>query len=264
MSLDLPSIFPGNHRAAVSLTYDDALDVHLDHAMPDLEAAELRGTFYIPTRRENAWRTRPDEWKAAHGRGHEIANHTQYHPCSGKHPWVLPNFRLEAYSLSRIESELLGAATDIGEVLGPASSDTSATSFAYPCGESMVGPEETSFRPMIERLFPAGRGVIRRRQLVNPFECDFSYVPGWALSEQMHAEDLIDFLNDAIEHERWAVVIFHGVGGGHEINVTRDTHRAICRHLAIHREEIWCDTFLNVARHVRDKVGKPWTAPGSK
>src|SRR3982751_5926104 len=97
--IDLPSIFPNECRGAVSLTYDDALDAHLDHAMPDLEAAELRGTFYIPTRRENAWRTRPDEWKAAHGRGHEIANHTQYHPCSGKHPWVLPNFRLEAYSL---------------------------------------------------------------------------------------------------------------------------------------------------------------------
>jgi len=254
--IDLPSIFPNHCRGAVSLTYDDALDAHLDNAIPDLEAAGLRGTFYIPTRQENAWQTRPDQWRAAHARGHEIANHTQYHPCSGKHPWVKPNFRLEAYSLARMESELLGAAADLMPVIG-----AGATSFAYPCGEWTVGPDESTYRPMIARLFPAGRGVALKKQLVDPLDCDFSFVPAWVLTDKTRTDDVIGFIDDAIEHARWAVLIFHGVGGGHAIDVARDTHRAICRELAVRREEIWCDTFLAVAQHIRQKSSKPWGAP---
>ena len=34
-------------KCAVCLTYDDALNVHLDHAVPLLEALGLRATFYI-------------------------------------------------------------------------------------------------------------------------------------------------------------------------------------------------------------------------
>jgi len=56
------------------------------------------------------------------------------------------------------------------------------------------------------------------------------------------------------------VLIFHGVGGGHAIDVARDIHRAICRELATRREEVWCDTFLNIAQHIRRK-SKPWGAP---
>jgi peptidoglycan/xylan/chitin deacetylase (PgdA/CDA1 family) len=250
--MQLPPIFRNGCRGAVSLTYDDALDAHLDAAIPDLEAAELRGTFYIPTRQNNAWQARPDEWKAAHARGHEIANHTQYHPCSGRHPWVKPNFTLEAYSLARMESELLGASADLTSVLG-----TGRTSFAYPCGEWTVGPDETSYRPMVDRLFPAARGVATKKQLVDPFDCDFSYVPAWVLNEKTRADDVIGFIDDAIEQGRWAVVILHGVGGGHSINVARETHRALCRHLAIHRDQIWCDTFLNVAQHIRGSTTRP-------
>lgn len=258
MSLSLPSIFDDGRRGAVSLTYDDALDVHLNQAIPDLEAAELRGTFYIPTRQRNAWQARAEEWSRAHARGHEIANHSQYHPCSGRHEWVKPNFSLEAYSLARMESELLGAAADIASLVG-----AQPTSFAYPCGEWTVGPEESTYRPMVARLFPAARGVAQK-QLVDPLDCDFSYVPAWPLSEKIFADAVIRFIDDAIEQQRWAVLIFHGVGGGHGINVSRDVHRAICRHIAVRRDELWCDTFLNVANHVRQKVGRPWKPPGGK
>jgi sialate O-acetylesterase len=98
----LPGIYPNGARGAVSLTYDDALAVHLDTAMPQLESFGLRGTFYIPTRASmaDAWRERPADWRAAAERGHEIANHTQYHPCSITHDWVKPNFSLESYSLA--------------------------------------------------------------------------------------------------------------------------------------------------------------------
>lgn len=36
-----------NKRCAVVLTYDDALDVHLDHVIPQLDSSGFKGTFYL-------------------------------------------------------------------------------------------------------------------------------------------------------------------------------------------------------------------------
>lgn len=249
-----PGIFPHNARAAVSLTYDDALDVHLDMAIPDLEAAELRGTFYVPTRMPGTcWQSRADEWKAAAGRGHEIGNHTQYHPCSAD--WVKPNFRLEAYSMGRIESELVAANRDVAEALG----NDSPRSFAYPCSQDFVGPQRESFRPNVARLFPAARIGDAKRPSNDPMTLDFAAIPSIRMDHRGSAGDAIRIIDDAIESGGWAVFMFHGVGGGHEINVSREVHRAICKHIAMNRETIWCDTFLNVAMHLRAATNRPWS-----
>ena len=248
--MSLPSFFPNNHRAAISLTYDDALPQHLDLVMPQLESFGLRGTFYIPTQSkgDSAWITRPQDWKTAVGRGrHEIANHTQYHPC-GMHgrDWVKPNFSLEAYSLARIEDELIHASRDIAEVIG----DQGAISYAYTCGDDWVGPEKISYRPVVARLFPAARGV-GNRKLVDPYDCDLNFVPGWAMVETTKLEDVLAFIDQAVETGRWAVLVFHGVGGGHHINVSAQFHLEILDRIATLRDQIWCDTFVKVAEKIR-------------
>src|SRR5262245_64846761 len=77
---------------AVSLTYDDALNVHLDNAIPILDSLGLRGTFYL-SGYFPAFRERVADWKAAAAKGHELGNHTLFHPCTGKLPgreWVKP------------------------------------------------------------------------------------------------------------------------------------------------------------------------------
>ena len=72
--------WPNGAKAAVCLTYDDGVDIHLDHAAPDLEAVNLRGTFYVPGHSRSLYE-RMDEWRALAARGHEIGNHTVFHPC---------------------------------------------------------------------------------------------------------------------------------------------------------------------------------------
>ena len=79
-----PFRWPGGARAAVALTYDDGVDAHLDHAMPDLEAAGLRGTFYVPGNSASL-RKRMEEWRAAARRGHELGNHTLFHQIGRAH-----------------------------------------------------------------------------------------------------------------------------------------------------------------------------------
>jgi len=252
--MDLPSIFPNAAKAAVSLTYDDGPDAHLDHAMPDLEGANLRGTFYVPTRTlppHNCLSSRFEEWKAAAQRGHEIGNHTQYHPCSAD--WVKPNFRLEAYSIARMESELVAAANELEHGTGIAG----PRSFAYPCSQDFVGPEKESFKPMVDRLFPAARTGPRRR-IIDPMTVDFAAIPSWKMDQDTDIDHAIGFIDDAIEAGGWAVLTFHGVDGGHTINVSREFHRAVCKHIAMHNDVVWCDTLVNVAMHIRKATNRPW------
>ena len=73
--------WPTGMKAAVCLTYDDGVDIHLDHAIPDLNAADLHGTFYIPGRSTSLYE-RMEEWRAAAEHGHELGNHSLVHPCA--------------------------------------------------------------------------------------------------------------------------------------------------------------------------------------
>ena len=250
-------IFPGGRRGAVSLTYDDGLAEQLGRAIPDLDAAGLRATFFIHTGpRSPTLHARTDEWRAAFARGHELGNHTVHHPCAGRHAWVKPNFSLEAYSHERIESELLEATRAIDELLG----NELPRSYAYTCHEDFVGPDRASYRPIVARLFPAARGgeTDHERPLTDPMDCDFAYVPSWTIAPTVRTDQILAQLDDAVVRGQWAVLTIHGVGGGHELNISRDAHRAVLRHFALRSDELYCDTFLNVANTIRRATRRPW------
>lgn len=249
-----PGIFPSGTRGAVTLAYDDALSEHLDNAISDLEAANLRGTFYVGTRvsAPSCFQTRSADWRAAAARGHELGNHTQYHPCSAD--WVKPNFRLEAYTIARMEGELVAANCDIAAVVG----NDSARSFAYPCSQDFVGPEKESYRPMVARLFPAARLGAGGGEVVDPMTIDFAAVPSFRMDKTSKVESTLRRIDEAVERGGWAVLLFHGVGGGHDINVSREFHRAICKHIAMKNDVLWCDTFLNIAMQIRRATNLPW------
>src|SRR5215211_4730137 len=68
-------------RSAVSLTYDDALNIDLEKVIPALDSVKLKGTFYLIASAK-AFTNRLKEWKVAASRGHEIANHSLFHPCA--------------------------------------------------------------------------------------------------------------------------------------------------------------------------------------
>jgi hypothetical protein len=151
-----------------------------------------------------------------------------------------------------MESELIGASTDLASALG----NNEPRSFAYTCCDDWVGLERTNFRPMVARLFPAARGG-RERALVDPYDCDFSYVPAWIVPSSARADHVISFIDAAVEQQRWAVLCFHGVSDTDTSHFPRDAHRAVCKHVALRQDELWCDTFLNVATHLRRALNHP-------
>jgi len=74
------SFWPEGKSAAISITFDDARPSQIDVAVPILDRHGVFGTFYVsPAGVEE----RLAGWRAAVARGHEIANHTFSHPCSG-------------------------------------------------------------------------------------------------------------------------------------------------------------------------------------
>src|SRR5678816_1817673 len=72
-------------KCAVVLTYDDGLNVHLTNAIPALDSMSLKGTFYISDYFDGLKDQIP-KWRRAAAHGHELANHSIWHPCEGGRP----------------------------------------------------------------------------------------------------------------------------------------------------------------------------------
>src|SRR6476619_811546 len=94
-------------KCAVVITYDDAIIQHLDNAVPLLDSLGLKASFYI-TAYSPGCRQHLKEWKHVAAEGHELANHTLYHPCVGDQPgreWVPSDYKLNNYTVRRMVEE---------------------------------------------------------------------------------------------------------------------------------------------------------------
>jgi sialate O-acetylesterase len=248
--------WPGNARAAVALTYDDGIDVHLDHAVPDLEAAGFRGTFYVPANSQSL-RSRMEEWRQIARRGHELGNHTLIHPCLRKVPgrertFVTPERDLDRYTIARMKSEL-----DLTNTLLFAVDGQPARTFAYPCGDETIGGE--SYVGAIRPLFPAARAY-SSTEFADPRTVDLYRVPSWNVAG-LPAEEMIAWVEKAVAARALAVITFHGVGGGHGLNVDRKEHQKLLAWLNGNRDRIWTAGFLTAARHIAGERKRLGLAP---
>ncbi len=235
--------WPAGARAAVVLSYDDGVDVQLDNVVPDLEAAHLHGTFFVPGASESLKKRLP-EWRALPGRGHELGNHAIFHPCLQKLPgreWVPPEYALESYTVRRITDEAAAMNTTLLAIDGEA-----VRTFAYNCGDTTAGG--VSYVDAIRPLFLAAR-VGEDRIVEDVRHLDPYQVPSWMVQD-VSGEAMISFVRKALEKGGLAVFMFHGVGGGHSISVSREAHRQLLDWLDRNRAEVWTDTFRRVMAHV--------------
>src|SRR5882672_5236256 len=81
-SLAQSSLVWNGKKCAVVITYDDAYNQQLDNAVPVLDSLGLKATFYI-TAFSTSIQTRMNDWKKLAMNGHELGNHTLFHPCLG-------------------------------------------------------------------------------------------------------------------------------------------------------------------------------------
>ena len=245
-------------KCAVVLTYDDALNVHLDNAIPLLDSLGFKATFYLsgffPSFRE-----RVKDWTSVAREGHELGNHTLFHPCEGRAPgreWVKPDYDLNKYTVQRIVDEIQMANTLLEALDGK-----TKRTFAYPCGDMKAG--DSSYVDKIKESFIAARGVEGKMQKIN--EIDLFNVGAYLVNGQS-GDGLIGLVEKAVATNTLLVFLFHGVGGEHNLNVTLEDHRKLLYFLKQNEKDIWVAPLIEIAEYVKEngKTVEPQKQGSSK
>lgn len=233
--------WPHSAKAAVSLSYDDALNSQLDHAVSALAEHNLKATFYL-TLNSDAYKARQTEWQALAKAGHELGNHSVHHACRASlanREWVAKEQDLDQWTVAKISAEIKLANQQLQQLDG----QTSRT-FTPPCGDTQVkdGDYLASVSPLFSGIKVLGPAVTSMEQLTG------KQLPTWFPVEPT-LQQLIDYTEQAAQHGTIASITFHGVGGDH-LQVDAKVHQQFLAYLAKHRDRFWVDTYHNISQHL--------------
>lgn len=234
--------WPNGQQAAVSFSFDDARLTQIDNGLALLRKYGAKATFYVLP---SGVKDRLPGWKQAVQDGHEIANHTLTHPCTGNYEFSSKN-ALEDFTLSKIAAEMDGANAEIQRLLG-----VKPVTFAYPCGQKWVGRGTgvKSYAPLVAARFLAGRGYLDESSN-DPILCDLTQTMGMGL-DNLPLKQVLELIADAQENRRWLILV------GHEIAVEGEqtTNIAVLEELLKYVKDpshgIWVDTVQEIAKYVQ-------------
>ena len=229
-------------KCAVVLTYDDGLNVHLTHVIPALDSFGLKGTFYVSDYFGGLNAQIPG-WRKAATNGHELGNHTVYHPCAGNLPgrsFVKADYDLSKYSIRRITDEIKTMNTILKAIDGK-----SKRTFAYPCVDMKIG--DSFYLNGVKNEFIAARGVSGRMPSIG--EVDLFNINCYGINGES-GEQLVSLVRQAMDKKGLLVFLFHGVGGEHSLNVSLEAHRQLLVFLSQHKNEIWIAPMIEVSEYI--------------
>jgi sialate O-acetylesterase len=238
--------WPNGAKAAVCLTYDDGLNVHLDIVQPDLDVHGFKGTFFC-TGNSQSLANRMDDWRALTKAGHELGNHSLYHPCIKNRKngqtfdWIKPEYDLGKYSVQQMINELA-----LANVLLKSVDGNIARTYAYTCSDQEASGQ--SFTDALRPLFTGARSDGQIPQSMR--DVDLHAMPSWGVGKT-NGTELIEYVKQAAKKGTIATFMFHGVGGEHNIVISREDHQQLLKFLADHRDTYWVDTFIHVVDHIK-------------
>lgn len=219
-------------RAFVSLTYDDALPCHFETVAPLLESHGLRATFYTPV---SPWMLNSaDAWRRVAAAGHELGNHTIFHPCRNAGAWLDEAYFLDRYSEKRWRDEVVLANAVLRLLDG-----RDDRSFGNTCHQNQIGPVEAGLT--VEALgkdhFVAVRGEHTGRKVdlarANWFNLGTQGIDGKTFAE------MLPVLDELAEQGGWMIFTLHGVGPrDHSLNMAEAEHLRLLEWLAKNRERV--------------------------
>ncbi len=120
--------------------------------------------------------------------------------------------------------------------------------FAYPCGDTKIG--DSSYLTSIESEFVAARGVTAKMDKmidVNIYNIDCYGINGET------GDQLIALVKKAMETKSLLVFLFHGVGGGHALNVSLAAHSQLLHFLKQNQKDIWIAPMIDIAQYIKDR-----------
>ncbi len=229
-------------QAAIILTYDDGLNQHLDNALPALNKLALKGTFYLAD--FGNLKQQIPGWRAAAAKGHELGNHTIYHPCIGDRPgreFVKPETNLNNYTIRRITDEIKTMNTLLFAIDGK-----EQRTFAYPCSDTKIN--DKPYIDGVRNEFVAVRAVRSEMPTLN--NVDVNNLPCYMVNGET-GDQLIKLVDKAIENKALLIFLFHGVGGGNALNVSVESHKQLLTYLKQQQQKLWVPTIIEMAKYVK-------------
>lgn len=230
-------------KCAVVLTYDDGLNVDLTNAIPALDSVSIKGTFYISDYFDGLT-TQIFKWRKAAAEGHELANHTIWHPCEGGRSgreFVTPDRDLNNYTVKRMTDEI----KTMNNILKAIDGKTKRT-FAYPCGDTKI--HDTSYLDGLKNNFVAARGV--KPEMLSIDKIDIYNIGSYMINNQTGTQ-LIALVKEAMATHSLIVFLFHGVGGEHSLNVSLSAHSQLLHFLKQNEKDIWNASMIEVAAYIK-------------
>ena len=239
-------------KAIICLTYDDGLETQLSTVIPQLDAAGFKATFFLNSIQGSS----PSDiigqtpeavlgWTGAAKNGHELANHTLFHPCPEKLGWA-KTVAIDNYTVDKIITEIRTQNT-ILSLLDP---KRKARSFAFPCNNVLIRDTDYSKAIKDQRLITFGRAGGDSNSIITDFKhLNTMQVPSWHVWTGTTLQQLIAFAEKVKKAGGMGVYQFHGVGG-QIFQISRETHSAFLDYLKAHQDDYWVTTFSNAMEFV--------------
>lgn len=234
--------WPEGKKAAVCMSYDDGIDSHLNFAIPELEEAGFRGTFYILGK--NMTPNRVEGFRAAAARGHELGSHSLFHPCATEYDWVPEEYRTEDYTLLRIFDEI-----QVTNQLLYAIDGKTERTYAYPCHIKEVGGINYVDTLSRKGLFPGARNGFSE-EAVSTSNLNLFDIPSLSVTDELAFEKVVAHIEASVENGSLAVFCFHGIGGDY-IVTSSAYHQKIISYLKAHEETLWVAPLVEVVQHLQ-------------
>ena len=240
-----PFTWPDGAKAAVSLSYDDAINSQLDNAIPALNKYGLKGTFNLVLSSATLSK-RLAEWRQAATQGHELANHTLFHQCSRAapgHEWVTADNDLDKVSVGQLAAQIR-----LGNAMLHAIDGKTERTFTVPCGDLRAAGENyiAAIKADFVAIKSSPGGITPDMWTLDPFAVST------VVQMNVTGEQLIAVAREAAAKGTMADFTFHGVGGDY-LAVSSEAHEALLKYLADNRSIYWTDTFINIMMYVKNQ-----------
>ena len=235
--------WPDDKKMALSLSFDDARASNPESGIPLLNKHGIKATFFVlPSGVKNNL----SGWKAAMENGHEMANHSYNHPCSGNFVWSRDK-ALEDFTLERMKDELLKANHEIDELLG-----VTPEVYAYPCGQKFIGKgvHTQSFVPLIATSFLAGRGWLDEAP-IDPWYADMAQLTGIKMDD-MDFDEILPVLRGAAAKGQWLVLAGHDTGEEGPQTTKLTFLEELANYVNDPENGIWVAPIGEIARYVKE------------
>lgn len=239
--------YPNNARFAISLSFDDARRSQVDVGLPLLDKHKVKGSFYIMPEQMIGYEK---AWKNAGKNGHEIANHSQSHLCTGNFRWLRKQDKgLEQVDLNFIAQDIKAAQQDIINLI-----KQQPTGFAYPCGQTFVGRGKAvkSYVPIVAKLFDYGR-TWNDETANDPYYYDPAQIRAFNMDGKTFNE-LIALIEQAKFDNAWIVLAGHEVGEKGLYSIDVRALEQLILYLKDPSNGFWLATVADVNRYIQERL----------